>query len=92
MIEARRDQRGRHLYNSWKWRKARRAFLDGEPLCRHCTKNGKVTPANEVDHIEPHKGDEDLFWNVDNWQPLCKPCHQRKTYQEDGALKKKIYT
>lgn len=28
-----------------------------------------------ADHIERHQGDEALFWNPDNIQTLCKPCH-----------------
>ena len=32
-----------------------------------------------VDHIVPHRGDARLFWDEDNWQPLCKSCHDRKT-------------
>ncbi|MGQ3674267.1 HNH endonuclease [Xanthobacter sp. TB0139] len=27
------------------------------------------------DHIRPHRGDEALFWDRDNLQTLCKPCH-----------------
>jgi 5-methylcytosine-specific restriction protein A len=23
-----------------------------------------------------------LFWDEDNWQALCKPCHDRKTAVE----------
>jgi hypothetical protein len=31
--------------------------------------------AEVVDHITPHKGDTDLFHDPDNWQSMCKPCH-----------------
>jgi len=44
-----------------------------------CQRNGKLSPATVVDHILPHRGDEDLFWDESNWQPLCKRCHDRKT-------------
>jgi len=44
-----------------------------------------MTAAGVVDHIVPHKGDADLFWQRTNWQPLCKPCHDRKTATEDGG-------
>jgi 5-methylcytosine-specific restriction protein A len=27
------------------------------------------------DHIIPHRGDEALFFDYDNTQLLCKPCH-----------------
>lgn len=39
-------------------------------------------PANEVDHIEPYGNDDRMFWNSDNHQSLCKPCHSLKTYGE----------
>ena len=37
--------------------------------------HGKVKAAEVVDHITPHRGDQQLFWDVDNWQSLCKQCH-----------------
>jgi 5-methylcytosine-specific restriction endonuclease McrA len=30
--------------------------------------------------------DQQLFWNSENWQPLCKVCHDIKTASEDGAF------
>ena len=62
-----------------RWRKARIAFLQRNPLCVECMRKGVLTPATVVDHIIPHRGDKDLFWNEENWQPLCKSCHDRKT-------------
>ena len=51
------------------WQKASRQFLrDVQPL---------------VDHIIPHRGDEKLFWDQENWQGLCKRCHDQKTRRED---------
>ncbi|MEK4492972.1 HNH endonuclease [Paenibacillus sp. FSL L8-0493] len=51
-----------------------------------CTKAGKVEAATVVDHIVPHKGDKELFWQRDNWQALCKACHDTKTVREDGGF------
>ena len=65
-------------YNA-EWRRARKAFLQQNPLCSECRKAGKLTPATVVDHIIPHRGDKRLFWDEKNWQPLCKSCHDRKT-------------
>ena len=62
-----------------RWRAARKRYLRQYPLCIECQRNGKFTPATVVDHILPHRGDEDLFWDESNWQPLCKHCHDRKT-------------
>ena len=62
-----------------KWRRARKLFLQRHPLCANCLSQGIVTPATVVDHIVPHRGDHRLFWDEQNWQPLCKACHDRKT-------------
>lgn len=62
-----------------RWQKARASFLESHPYCVHCKKRGKVVLANVVDHIVPHRMDMKLFWDYDNWQPLCTTCHCRKT-------------
>ena len=71
---------------TWNWRKYSHNYIKAHPLCRICLEDGKIIPATEVDHITPHKGDKNLFWQEDNHQPLCKPCHSRKTVLEDGGL------
>lgn len=38
-------------------------------------KLGRYVAATVVDHIVPHRGDMKLFWDRDNWQALCKACH-----------------
>jgi hypothetical protein len=35
-------------------------------------------PTTVVDHIQPHKGDHALMWDPNNWQPLCRQCHDIK--------------
>ena len=62
-----------------KWNRARKLYLQKHPLCTECQKEGRLTPATVVDHIIPHRGDEKLFWDEQNWQPLCARCHDRKT-------------
>ena len=62
-----------------RWKAARRAYLQRNPLCEECRRAGKLTPATVVDHIVPHRGDMRLFWDKTNWQPLCKDCHDHKT-------------
>ena len=36
------------------------------------------------DHKVPHKGDPDLFWDRDNVQCLCKPCHDRHKQAQEA--------
>jgi len=78
------DRAGSHErgYSS-RWQRARKLFLQKNPLCALCEIKGKLTPATVVDHITPHRGDDDLFWDDNNWQPLCKKCHDIKTGSRD---------
>ena len=71
------------------WRKYREGFLRRNPLCVHCQERGVVTPANEVDHIVPHRGDSQKFWDYDNHQSLCKQDHSRKTMSESMQRRRK---
>ena len=50
------------------------------PVGSRCYEEGRITPATEVDHIIPHRGNPDLFWDeINNWGSLCGPCHKAKT-------------
>ena len=69
---------------TYRWQLYRALYLKKHPLCVHCKADGRITPANEVDHIVPTKRGGD-FWDTKNHQSLCKPCHSRKTI-EDGRF------
>lgn len=69
-----------------RWQKARATYLHRHPLCAQCEKEGRARPARVVDHVIPHRGDQTLFWDSKNWQPLCKPHHDLKTASEDGGF------
>ncbi len=74
---------GSRGYDS-RWRKARKKYLECHPLCVECMKEGRYTKATVVDHIVPHRGDQRLFWDRDNWQALCEYHHNVKTGREDS--------
>lgn len=60
------------------WRRLRGMVLAQSPLCARCQ-----APAAEVDHVLPKsKGGTD---HLENLQALCRLCHNRKTYHEDGC-------
>lgn len=55
------------------WGKYRFRFLHHNPTCYACGFNGGKSL--HVDHIVPHRQNDDLFWKVDNYIPLCRACH-----------------
>jgi 5-methylcytosine-specific restriction endonuclease McrA len=68
-------KRNRHqLGYTNEWAAASKQYLSQHRWCIKCQ-----APSKEVDHIQPHKGNQRLMWDVSNWQALCKPCHSRKT-------------
>ncbi|WP_396957026.1 HNH endonuclease [Nitrosomonas sp.] len=59
----------------YRWQKAREGYLRKHPLCADHERRGRIVAATVVDHIIPHRGDSKLFWDSNNWQSLCKHCH-----------------
>lgn len=83
----RRESAAKRGYGS-KWAKARLAFLAEHPTCEceRCKASGQPLPADVVDHIIPHRGNQKLFWDTKNWQAMNHVCHNRKTAREDGGF------
>jgi 5-methylcytosine-specific restriction enzyme A len=72
-------------YNA-RWRRVRLVFLREHPLCADPfgDHEGRATPAECIDHIVAHKGDMKLFWDENNWQPLCLRCNSKKAAKSEG--------
>ena len=54
-----------------------------------------MTAAAVVDHVEAHQGDNERFWNPDNWQSLCKRHHdsakqRQEKKQREGVGAQKV--
>jgi 5-methylcytosine-specific restriction protein A len=73
-----------------RWARASKHFLLLYPLCgmrpnhqlpvlSQCFLEKRDTPSTQTDHVIPHRGDERLFWSIDNWQALCATCGARKS-------------
>lgn len=79
MIETQRpDATRRERGRPWRTRRAR--WLSEHPLCCHCEQEGRVSQADEVDHVVPlWDGGRD---DESNYQSLCVPCHKAKTAGE----------
>jgi len=67
-----------------------RAWFMAQPdhvLCSICSKLGKTTRAQEVDHIVPFTSTDDpLRLDPQNLQSLCIPCHREKHRLAGGAI------
>ena len=71
-----------------RWQRARLRFLGNNPLCVMCEQRGRVEVATVVDHIVPHRGDQELFWSEDNWQSLCSEHHngEKQRLEKSGRV------
>ncbi|MBK1793374.1 HNH endonuclease [Devosia sp. WQ 349] len=74
------DATVRSWYHSARWQKLRDAVLVRDLYT--CQQTGVLLigahPAPNspvVDHVVPHRGDERLFWDVDNLQAVSKAYH-----------------
>ena len=74
------------LYNTAWWRRTRKYLLASSPLCARCAYYDVTTPAIDVDHIEMHRGNETLFYDYNNLQPMCRSCHSWKSNEEYRML------
>jgi 5-methylcytosine-specific restriction protein A len=81
--DAKRNPNVRDLYDA-RWARYSMRFRRQHPLCAICEREGRLTATEVTDHIIPHRGDYVLFWDPNNHQPACKPCHDSKT-QSEGA-------
>ena len=65
-----------YLYHKNRWRKLSERHRIHEPLCRNCSRFGRVTVGAVCDHVNGHPEDETLeqFW-AGPFQTLCLACH-----------------
>ena len=75
-------KRAHKFYNSKPWIGVRdMVMMMYGYVCAHCGEAATI-----VDHItelnEDNINDPDIALNVDNCQPLCHECHNRKTFRK----------
>ncbi len=64
----------RRMYHTLAWRQRRARQLAREPWCAMCLAQGKQMRASVADHVVPHRGDAQLFWQG-RLQSLCLTHH-----------------
>lgn len=70
------------LYQSGFWKKWRNKELSKNPLCAACLLEGKIVMANTIDHVFPHRQDQNKF-KSNLFQSLCISHHTLKTQEEN---------
>ena len=56
-----------------------------------CLATENVEPATVVDHVIPHRGNPDLFWDPENLQPLCAYHHDSHKQREELGQENPIF-
>lgn len=78
----------RRWYKTARWQRLREKVFTRDLFVCQMTGCGHIIgDARErvCDHRKPHRGDEALFWDEENLQTLCKPCHDKSKQREDQA-------
>lgn len=76
----------RKWYKTARWQKLRLSILLRDLFtCRMCLRVEGNTSRLVCDHIQPHRGDERLFWDASNLQCLCSACHDGAKQREEQA-------
>lgn len=84
----RREQKPwRALYKTAAWQKLRSRRLAENPLCQAHLLRGETVVADTVNHVRPHRGDADLFFNYGNTESLCKRCHDSDVQKNERGVR-----
>lgn len=75
-------QQTQRWYKTARWARRRAEQLEHNPLCAYCKQEGRTRIATVADHVEPHRGDEVLFFEG-KLQSLCASCHSAVKQQEE---------
>jgi len=79
----RRNKEHQKFHNSKAWKELRKLVLSRSGgLCVICLKLDMQTKADVVDHIIPLTHDYSKRLKIENLQPLCHACHNRKTAED----------
>jgi 5-methylcytosine-specific restriction protein A len=63
------------------WQRLRLRYLKENPLCVECKREGRISLAEEVDHITPISAGGSRL-DDSNLQSLCGTHHRQKTWRE----------
>lgn len=73
-------------YNTSRWHRLAKAFIQGHPLCEECGRKGILKAAECVDHIDPWPICEEYFFDPANLQALCNKCNNEKGQRDKKRI------
>ena len=75
-------------YKSKRWQKLRDYKLKLNPVCERCSKLNIFVPAVIIHHKEYitdlNYFDDDVFFNVENLEALCRECHNKEHFKKNS--------
>ena len=78
------------------WDRFAKNWIASHPLCFYCENQGRTSPAEVVDHIDPHNGDPGAFWphpSLQDWSTFfascCHNCHNGQKQRAERIAKKR---
>ena len=83
----RADDPIRKLYRTKTWRATRLVVLFRDPICKRCNQASSTIcdhVINARQYVSKHGRDLSYFFDENNLQGICQPCHDAKTAKECG--------
>lgn len=78
------DSPNSELYQSYEWKMLSRRIRERDKVCLLCG----ATHHLSVHHIQPPKGNQDLFFDDSNLITLCIDCHNKQTGNEVNRVRR----
>lgn len=88
-ITSKHEGKYQRFYRSTQWKKLSHHWLMMHPLCVSCEARGIYRKGDLVDHITELRDDWSKRLDTNNLQTLCYACHNRKTWKQKQARKKR---
>ena len=77
------------FYNSKRWRSLRNYYIQKNPICEQCNREGTIKGAQCVDHVVPiTMGGSPV--DIKNLQSLCNSCHAKKSGREASEKRNSV--
>lgn len=81
-------RQGQKVYNSRKWRRVRKAYLESQNyLCERCGQPARIVHHKKYLTAE-NASDNEIAYDFDNLEALCQNCHntEHEHFEKVGAV------